>query len=238
MPTNFPAGLDALTSENDLNDADDLMDGSTGAPGVKHSKVHGDANDAIGALEAKVGVDGSAVTTSLDYLAHHPARAVISDQLLAGTATTVSFLNVPQTYRNLVLEMTGRGDVAALVLGVRVRFNTDQTANYLTERVQGAGAAATASQSGVFSGIDANLVGGNVAATHAGIVKMWIPNYTNALFRKAVSFTEFRFDGTTTITTNCGGQWGTSGSAINQIDCFASSGNFIIGSRFTLIGEL
>lgn len=57
MATNFPTSLDALTnptSSSALNSPD-------------HAGQHSDANDAIEALEAKVGVNGSAVTTSLDY---------------------------------------------------------------------------------------------------------------------------------------------------------------------------
>ncbi len=55
----FPATLDAFT--NPL--ATDLENSVT----VPHHGQHSDANDAIEALEAKVGVDGSIVTTSLDY---------------------------------------------------------------------------------------------------------------------------------------------------------------------------
>ena len=57
MATSFPTGLDALTnptSANGLNSPD-------------HAGQHSDANDAIEALQAKVGVNSSAVTTSLDY---------------------------------------------------------------------------------------------------------------------------------------------------------------------------
>lgn len=57
MATSFPTGLDALTnptSADGLNSPD-------------HAGQHANANDAIEALEAKVGVNGSAVTTSLDY---------------------------------------------------------------------------------------------------------------------------------------------------------------------------
>jgi len=59
MATNFPTSLDALTnptSSNKLSDA-----------GVLHADQHANANDAIEALQAKVGVNSSAVTTSLDY---------------------------------------------------------------------------------------------------------------------------------------------------------------------------
>lgn len=57
MAINFPTSLDSLS--NPLS-TDKLNNPS-------HSGQHADVNDAIEALEAKVGVDGSAVTSSLDY---------------------------------------------------------------------------------------------------------------------------------------------------------------------------
>jgi phage-related tail protein len=57
MATNFPTSLDALT--NPLS-TDKLNNPS-------HSTQHANANDAIEALQAKVGVNSSAVTTSIDY---------------------------------------------------------------------------------------------------------------------------------------------------------------------------
>ena len=57
MATNFPTSLDSLTNPT----ATDTLDSPP------HDTQHADANDAIEALQAKVGVDGSAVTTSLDY---------------------------------------------------------------------------------------------------------------------------------------------------------------------------
>ena len=59
MAINFPASLDSLTNPTSSD--------SLNSP--SHSGQHADANDAIEALQAKVGVDGSAVTTSLDYKA-------------------------------------------------------------------------------------------------------------------------------------------------------------------------
>jgi hypothetical protein len=57
MATNFPTSLDAFTNPT----AVDTLDSPP------HDVQHADANDAIEALQAKVGVDGSAVTDSLDY---------------------------------------------------------------------------------------------------------------------------------------------------------------------------
>ena len=57
MSSNFPTSLDSLsdpTSTSKLNSP-------------SHSQQHVNSNDAIEKLEAKVGVDGSAVTTTHDY---------------------------------------------------------------------------------------------------------------------------------------------------------------------------
>lgn len=57
MATNFPSAIDTLV--NPLPASDTSV--------VPHSAQHANANDAIEAIEAKVGADGSAVTTSHDY---------------------------------------------------------------------------------------------------------------------------------------------------------------------------
>jgi len=57
MAINFPTSLDSLT--NPL--------GTDSVQAVSHAAQHADTNDAIEALEAKVGADNSTVTTSLDY---------------------------------------------------------------------------------------------------------------------------------------------------------------------------
>ncbi len=59
MATNFPSSLDTLTNPT----VSDYLNSTT----VPHATQHADLNDAVEALEAKVGVDSSAVATSLDY---------------------------------------------------------------------------------------------------------------------------------------------------------------------------
>lgn len=58
---NFPSSLDNFSNPT----SSDLLDNATS--GLDHWTQHGNVNDAIEALEAKVGVDSSAVTTSHDY---------------------------------------------------------------------------------------------------------------------------------------------------------------------------
>ena len=59
MAITFPTSLDSLTNPT----ASDKLNSVS----VPHATQHSDVNDAIEALEAKVGVDGSAVATSHDY---------------------------------------------------------------------------------------------------------------------------------------------------------------------------
>ena len=58
MATNFPASLDSLTNPTPTTS----MSGS-----LSHAGQHSDLNDAVEALQAKVGADSSAVTSSHDY---------------------------------------------------------------------------------------------------------------------------------------------------------------------------
>jgi hypothetical protein len=59
MAINYPSSLDDFTNPT----ADDSLNSTT----VPHADQHANLNDAVEALQAKVGVNSSAVTTSLDY---------------------------------------------------------------------------------------------------------------------------------------------------------------------------
>lgn len=61
MTTNFPSGLDAFQNPQPETRTRALN------PLLRHARQHQDINDAVEALEAKVGVDLSADTSSLDY---------------------------------------------------------------------------------------------------------------------------------------------------------------------------
>lgn len=70
MTTNFPTSLDSFTnpiSSNTLDSPD-------------HAVQHANINDAVAALEAKVGADSSAVTSSLDYKVANMKLVTVSSQ--------------------------------------------------------------------------------------------------------------------------------------------------------------
>ena len=123
MATSFPTGLDALTnptSANGLNSPD-------------HAGQHSDANDAIEALEAKVGVNSSAVVTSLDYKVTNgifPALAVDTNVLVVDATNNRVGVNTasPGTAVDVVGTATVRA--AATQDGVALAGRAGGTSSY------------------------------------------------------------------------------------------------------------
>lgn len=116
MATSFPGGLDAFsnpTPTDELNNAD---------PALRHSSQHGNANDAIEALETKVGANGVSYT-------------FIPPSATAGTAINAAIAALPADGGMIVLGAgTHTLDVAVSInkeviiqgvgsLATRVRFN-------------------------------------------------------------------------------------------------------------------
>lgn len=97
--TNFPTSLDSLPNPT----GSDLMENATAA--LDHDVQHSNANDAIEALEAKVGINGSAVTTTHDYKL---SGVTGSDKAVSKTGTetlTNKTLTAPQI--NMGSDATG-----------------------------------------------------------------------------------------------------------------------------------
>ena len=86
MTTNFPSGLDAFTNPS----ATDAMDSVT----VPHATQHADLNDAVEALQAKVGVDGSAVTTSLDYKVANQGLTLLRAVSIGSSVATIDVTGI------------------------------------------------------------------------------------------------------------------------------------------------
>ena len=81
MATNFPSSLDAFTNPTSTSS----MSGA-----LSHAGQHSDVNDAVEALQAKVGADSSAVTSSHDYkIAQLEAQGAYTDS--SGSITFSNF---------------------------------------------------------------------------------------------------------------------------------------------------
>jgi len=89
MATNFPSSLDSFTNPT----AVDTLDSPP------HDTQHADANDAIEALQAKVGVNSSAVATSHDY----------KIDALETDVTNINELQIVSTGSNRTLALSDAG---------------------------------------------------------------------------------------------------------------------------------
>lgn len=81
MATNFPTSLDTFVNPAAT---DNLAT-------VNHASQHDNINDSVAALEAKVGINGSAVTTSLDYKINHLSGATVTPGVLRSTTSVATF---------------------------------------------------------------------------------------------------------------------------------------------------
>ena len=121
MATNFPASLDTLTNPTS---SDSLSSPS-------HSAQHANVNDAVEALQAKVGADSSAVTTSLDYkvaqleaISHGKILQVVSTtKTNTFTTTSTSYVDVTGVSQ-AITPTSATSKVLIIITGV-----TGQTSN-------------------------------------------------------------------------------------------------------------
>jgi len=132
MATNFPSSLDAFTNPSSTDALDSVS--------VPHATQHSDLNDAVEALQAKVGVDGSAVTSSHDYKIAQLESAASPSSVLVHTETFSAVSSVSlngkftSAYTNYrILARFQNSLTGPQALRVRLRASgTDETANYDT----------------------------------------------------------------------------------------------------------
>ena len=135
MATNFPASLDTLTNPTS---SDSLSSPS-------HSAQHANVNDAVEALQAKVGVDSSAVTSSHDYLiADHASRLTTLEGASGGkilqvvhaqtdTTTTTNSTSFVDTSLSATITPSSTSSKIFIAVSVRnLRNPNSNTAAYLT----------------------------------------------------------------------------------------------------------
>jgi len=113
MAITYPTSLDSLTNPTTSNNLDS----------PSHAGQHSDANDILEALEAKVGVDGSADTNSLDY-------KVENTLLKLDQTTPQTVINGTPTFSNGLIV----GDAGTIGLGTGkalIQFD-DEATDYIS----------------------------------------------------------------------------------------------------------
>ena len=105
---------------------------------------------------------------------------LISSNVLASSAASVTFSSIPATYTDLVLRVSARCDNGSTANNARIQFNSDTATNYSETFLYGSGSAAASSRvSSQTKILEALIVDGNTATANTfGNLEMYIPSYT------------------------------------------------------------
>lgn len=152
-----------------------------------------------------------------------PTYTLIDSEVLASAASSVTFDNIPQDYRDLILVHSGLASANTTILG---QFNSDTGSNYSTIRMRGDGSSAT---SFITTGtsFQAGFVG-----TALNLVQLQIMDYSATDKHKTVLQRSDRADLYTNAVAN---RWAST-SAITAITLDGQGKTFSAGSTFYLYG--
>jgi hypothetical protein len=162
-------------------------------------------------------------------------RTLISAQLLAAPAATVSFGSIPTTYQDLEIQIFGRGTNATTSVECRMQFNADTAGNYdwIRENRFGVNTAVASTYMEI-----ASVAAGSAPAGTATLIPIQIHRYRNTTWNKTVQcYSPLKVDTTTNgqVVSRGGAAW-RSTAAITSIDVFLSAGNWDVDSDFRLYG--
>jgi len=151
----------------------------------------------------------------------------IATQTLGSAAASVTFSSIPSTYTDLVIVTSIRGDASQ---NANIRFNNDTASNYSDTYLEGNGTSASSGRrTSQTSIVDGGFYTSTASTFSVGLIH--INNYANTTTYKTALFRSNRSDAVQAVV----GLW-RSTSAINRIDIIAGSGNFEIGSTFSIYG--
>jgi hypothetical protein len=141
---------------------------------------------------------------------------------------SVAFSNIPQSYRDLVLAVSGRTDAASGNLIIRP--NNDTGPNYSMVRIFGTGSAAGQS----VSTAENYVYSGNLRNDANGIIQATSFDYSSTDRHKTFLV---RHDLVTETTMAVANRWAST-SAISSFVFSLSSGSFSVGTTFSLYGRI
>lgn len=162
---------------------------------------------------------------------------LIESQSLSSSAATVTFSNIPQTYKSLKIAISARTtNTASVSESMFIAFNGIST-NFSDRYLQGNGAAAS---SGSNSGGTTKIYIGEAASATAtsntfNSTEVTIPNYSSSINKPTGIETVHETNATTAYQTLVAGLWSNT-NAITSIGVSLSANNFVFGSTFTLYG--
>jgi hypothetical protein len=171
------------------------------------------------------------------------ALTLISSQVLAATAASITFSGIPTTYNHLQLECLAAGSASASSY-FTVQFNGDTGLNYNFGGwfngfgvVAGNGGGKNQSSINVHGTDSLTDLPGTSITDYAAYYLMKLPCYANTTFYKAGTFEcGFPYDWDNTGVQIVAGWAWASTAAINEIVLAPGANSFAVGSAFYLYG--
>lgn len=163
----------------------------------------------------------------------------IASQVLSGSASTVTFSSIPQTYTDIVVRgiMRGTGTGTNSAWSCYIQFDSGTTFYTQTQALASGTALSTTTSSAIDSFFTQFFPGSTGTTNLFGTVEFYIPSYTKTSARQIATThaSESVTGGGANNFIGAGRYTGT--SAISSITLFNDSGNsFAAGSAFYLYG--
>jgi hypothetical protein len=166
------------------------------------------------------------------------AMQPIYTQTLSGTAASITFNNIPQSFTDLQIVLSTRIDAGSGNYGVR--FNADATNSYSWTYLTGNGASASSGRLGSASLnelVVGQINGTDTTASTFSSTLVYIPNFTNSNFKQVIADGVRENNGTTGVQIFDASLWlKTAAISAITIRPYGGNGNFIANSTFTLYG--
>jgi hypothetical protein len=157
-----------------------------------------------------------------------PTYRALANITLGTAASSVTFLSIPATYRDLLVIFNGAGSAD---LEGRIRLNSDTGSNYNYVRMSGSGSAIT-SVSGASQ--TSGFVSAIAKATTTGALQMNINIMDYSATDKHTTIIS-RANQSATGTEAFANRWANT-SAVTSVQILTSSGNWAIGTTAALYG--
>ena len=153
---------------------------------------------------------------------------LIASQTLGGTASSVTFSSIPQTYDDLLLCVSGRSGTNY----IDVEFNANGS-GYSGRFLYGNGSSAGSGTQAKFLGVVSSTA--NTANTF-GLIEMYVPNYAGSENKSFSATSAYETNATVAEIQVVAGLWANT-SAITEIKVYPESAStFVTGSSFYLYG--
>ena len=162
---------------------------------------------------------------------------LISSNILASSAASVTFSAIPATFTDLVLRVSGRTDRGSTFNTVLIEFNSN-TSNYSYTTLTGQGSAVSSTRVSSVGYANFGVISGDTnTANTFGSGELYIPNYTVSQNKTFSAFTVNESNAATIINQGVYANLWQNSSAITQIKLTPDPAtNFISGSSFYLYG--